>query len=235
MGASSNGGAGYYLTGVAPVTAYPLSVSCWVKNNNLTLNAVYVDLEDDTDFSSLFLQFRQINNTVRAYSKDSAGTSDYAASEVLPDTTTWHLFTAVYTSSTDRFIALDGDWTNRGTNTAANAISVLDDLFLFADDLFANRYDGFMAEVCFWNAALSQSEVESLWASSETGPAPETIKAGSVVSCYPLLTTDSLLDAVGSNDLTNNASNITFVAAHPTITGRGAVAAAIGSAVFIGL
>jgi hypothetical protein len=234
MSASSDGSGGYYLTGVAPVTAYPFSLSFWVKYNNLTINAVYVDLEDDTDSSSLFAQFRQSNDTVRAYAEESGGTSDFAASEVLPDTTNWHLFTAIYASSTSRIILMDGDWANRGTDTAANAISALDDLILMADDLFQNRFNGFLAEVCFWDAALSQAEAESLYTSSETGVAADTVKSGNVISYYPLLTTDSLLDAVGANDLTNNGSNITFVSDHPTISG-GAAPTAQPAAMLLGL
>lgn len=225
MAAISDGSTGYYLynSSTPPIVNVPFTISMWLKASALTTDMYVIDIDDDTD-SSFFRGYIRGTSTgqVRAQKSASGGSQANATGEDFPDTTTWHHVLFSSASTTDLISVLDGDYTNRGTNAGSITMSDLDTLNLFSNSAGGSRYNGMMADVCIWDKALSQSEIESLWTSSETGPAANTVAVANVVAYYPMTAATTVNDQVGTYHLTNNGSNITFSDAdNPTITGGG--------------
>lgn len=237
MGALSDGGAGNYLkTSTMPTTGVAFSVAIWFKPANNTATMVLMDqfLASDAANHRFETHYRgAVDDAIRFICNGAGGSAQNTDGEAITDTN-WHLITIVAAAVDDRIIVLDGDYTNRGSGTGSRTPTAPDTLHFMASDGASSLVDGHIAEVCWWDKALSQAEIESLWASSETGPAPETVGSGNVIANWPLLTITTLNDQTGTNHLTNNDSDITFVAEHPTITGRGAAASFVGTSTLIG-
>lgn len=221
MGAQSTGTGGENLTATGlSVSAPPFTISFWVKAGDLTNYRTFLDFYDNAGNSSHKLQQRgdDTGDYIRYACIATGGGGTNADGEDMSDTTTWHNVTMIAAANNDRRVILDGDWTNSTQSTTNRVTSGLDDLILFAQEGGSSVETGYLAEVCIWSAALSQANAESLWTSSETGPAPNTVDSGNVVHYWTLTSTDTTTATTGSVNLTDNGIN-GFVSDHPTISG----------------
>ena len=132
----------------------------------------------------------------------NASSSPGAATTTAADSTgVWHHACAVFASSTSRSIYLDG--TNKITNTTSITPSSGSITGTRIGDSDADCFDGDLAEVAIWNAALSDAEVASLFVSNGVGVYPTDVKVANLVAYWPVLGSSSPEpDDVGSNDLT---------------------------------
>ena len=124
---------------------------------------------------------------------------------------TWHHAAGVYESATSRTPYLDGvagttNTTNSGTQNAADYINVGTRTASSAQTSF---FDGQIAELGVWNAALTAAEIASL----AKGMTCDKVRPQSLVFYAPLVR--DLIDYKGGLTLTNN--NTATVANHPRV------------------
>jgi len=121
---------------------------------------------------------------------------------------TWHHACAVFTSATSRTIYLDGG--NSATNTTSSTPSGINQMNIGSFKTAAgNWFNGQVAEVGLWSAALTQPEIASLAA----GMTCDKVRPQSLVFYAPLVR--DLVDAKGGLTITNN--NTATVVNHPRV------------------
>lgn len=217
------GSSQYGDTASTPISAYPFSMSVWVKTNapsatqeafamsssasNNPLAAIRVrgDLTDD------IVEWLVRNNASTSGTPISSGPSGGAGGNV------WTLVTCVATSVTSRSIFING--ANKVTNTT-DLTGAWSPTKLCCAALARTTVGNYstieLAELAVWNAALSDAEVASLFVSSQTGKNPSEVLTGNCVGYWPFLgTTSPEPDSIGGIDFTlyNSPSQST----HPTI------------------
>jgi hypothetical protein len=125
---------------------------------------------------------------------------------------TWHHACGVWVGDSDRRVFLNG---TKQTNATGVSTPTSQDFNIgrYGGTAPANYYDGDMAEVGLWSAALSDSEVASL----AKGFPPSRIRPQSLAQYWPLYGASTEASLNGSV-LTNNGT--TKSAAHPRSYGR---------------
>lgn len=224
MSIYSDGSAGKYLSysGAIGADDTTFTVAFWIKTDDNTSDQMIMDyfLGSDAANHRYESMYRgAVDDVARCVQNGSGGGASTNDSSNAMTDGNWHHVVCGFSAS-DRYVMLDGDWANRGTSTASRTTTAPDTLHFLATDGGGSRFNGYLAEICWWNTLLSQTDAESLYTSSETGVAPETVQSANVAANWPLLTTTTVNDQTGSKHLTNNGS-MTFSATHPTITGRG--------------
>jgi hypothetical protein len=138
----------------------------------------------------------------------------------------WVFVTAIFNSNdTDRRVCIQ-KWANADTTSVARTTGTFDEILLgnFLGGTTIG-WGGYIAEPCIWNTALSETDVNALQTGHETGPAPNTIQSGSVVSYWTLKSADT--NNGRDNVVTGNGGDLTVGgeaasdASHPTITDSG--------------
>lgn len=200
----------YLSVASMPITAYPYTMACWFWATA------------DSDQTLLSLQDNAVVNRYHRIVWGGASTDDiqFGAAEggavasafatATPSKSTWNHACAVGASSTSRKIYLNGG--NSGSSTSLRNWGAKNTITIGAYDLAGagGYYDGYVAEVAIWDAALDANEVYSLG----LGMSPRAIRPGSLVFYAPLVRTLTN-DIVGGLTLTNNGT--VAVAAHPRI------------------
>lgn len=155
----------------APITAAPLTWSCWAYVDDLSIDSAFMWLGDkdvsdnhwhmkcDGNGSDQLL-LRSRNN---ALGVDAITTNAFSVN-------TWHHCFAIITNSTDRTAILDGDTANKGTNTTSSAPDDIDRFTIGrnGDSTPNNEMSGRIAEVAMWDVALT--EAEGVWLSKGFSP-----------------------------------------------------------------
>jgi len=211
MSASFDGST-QYLHGSAPVTNYPFTVSCWVKDSSYTANRTAVNLEYGT------------NDTVKL-STGAGGTSPaaardastIAATSTTHDTTTtgaintWHHYCIVFASSISRKVYLNGGGMHESTTdkSFAGALAKLVVGAQWGGGTPISYLSASVAEVAIYDAALDATAVGNLAA----GVNPQDI--ADLVSYHPL---EADADPVVGAITLTNVGTVTFSSGdHPTI------------------
>jgi len=212
---SDGNGALASATGTVPVTAPPLSMSCFFVSDAITTEQQLISINN---FSSLGLHNLALDNS--STSQLSAGTfaGGWAVADegtTLSNGVEYHAC-GIWTSSTDRVSVLDGDWAGRGSNTTSKVPSGIDKVSIGAQYFNSTGpnfgLNGRIAEVGIWNAALVQAEVEALAA----GVSPLLIRPGNLVFYVPLVG-DQKDDLTGTAPVTADGTTPTVVEQHPAI------------------
>lgn len=224
MSLLTDGSSGNYLSYAGAIGSddTTFTVAFWIKTSDNTSDQMIMDYYLASDAANHRYEALYRGSATDAARCTQNGTGGGANSNDTSNTMTdgnWHHVVCGF-SAADRYVMLDGDWANRGSSTASRTTTAPDTLSLLATDGGGTRFNGYLAEVCWWNTLLSQTDAESLYTSSETGVAPETVSSANVASNWPLTTTTTVNDQTSTKHLTNNGTG-TFSATHPTITGRG--------------
>jgi hypothetical protein len=203
-----------YLTCSAPVTAGPVTISCWFNAKDVTTTGSLVSIgiasgSNDVRFT-LFHAGSVAGDPVRFFASNinpnalanADTTSGYTAN-------TWNHACGVASSATSRTVYLNGG--SQVTNTFSVAPVNLTTLaigsrFLSGYGTYANAL---IAEVGIWNAALTAEEIASL----ADGMTCDKIRPQSLVFYAPLVR--DLIDVKGGLTITNN--NSATVANHPRV------------------
>jgi hypothetical protein len=131
----------------------------------------------NADYMSVYTR---TNSTLRA---DTGDGTNFASPTTVATVSlnTWHHACAVFAANNDRSIYLDGG--NKVSETATTVtLSTLDRSRIGVSYIDTSPFSGDLAEVAFWNAALTDAEVASL----AKGFSPTMVRPMSLRSYYPL-------------------------------------------------
>lgn len=199
----------YLEVDASPVTAAPLTVSCWFRTTLTTsVDRVLTALANSGTTQDYFY-LEQYAAEIYAASASAAGQS-FAGSASTVTTNTWTHAGAVYASASSRVTYLNGtvgtpETTSR-TPVGINRISV----GRTGSSTPFGYHNGDIAEVAIWDVALSGADMTALAA----GDSPMSL-ATEPVRYWRLKTDGDLTDLVGGAVLTANGA--TFSSANPTV------------------
>lgn len=204
-------GTNRFLTATTPITAVPITVSCWFFANNNTVNMALVVLENDSGTHRFDLQaLGAVTNDPIQCAAASGGLGSNARTSTGFAANTWNHACGVQSANNSRTAYLNAG--GQVSNTAVQApigISVLKIGSTNVSGTNSNFLNGLIAEVGIWNAALTAAEVASL----AKGMTCDKIRPQSLVFYAPLVR--DLIDQKGGLAITNN--NGATVANHPRV------------------
>ena len=183
-----------------PVTAVPLTLACWFRPGRVSSNEVLLTVINAStgDRFALLPLGSLAGDPLRA--NVLAGVNQGSADSTIGfSANSWQHGCGVFASNTSRTVYLDGG--NSAVNTTSiepsgvNQIRVASRPLISVEGLF---FDGQVAEVGIWNAALTAAEVASL----AKGMTCDKVRPQNLVFYAPLIR--DLIDAKGGLTITNN-------------------------------
>jgi hypothetical protein len=196
----------YLTTASTPVSAYPITLACWFRSN-LAASTCAVSINAVTTQSRINMFI--LNTGAVNLGVSSTGNAASATTTTTATANTWNHAVGVCASSTSRTVYLNGG--GDATNTTSVDISGFSQIAVGARHAgsWGGFYNGDIAEVGIWNAALTAAEIASL----SKGFTPDQIRPQNLVFYAPLVR--DLQDARGGLAITNN--NSATVANHPRV------------------
>lgn len=188
------------------ISALPVSVSVWVDPDNLTTeNTIWWLGDSSLATHGLMLAFSGATalDPVRAIAFNS--TSAVATTANAYNVGVWNHAVAIFASSTDRSVILNGDIANKGTNATSKSVTSFNRTCFGrrADSTPSDPHFGAIAECGMWDIALTDAEVIML----SKGVSPIYVRPQNLVSYWPLLGRSSPdRDLVGRQELTVNGT-----------------------------
>jgi hypothetical protein len=190
-------------TAAAPTTAAPLTIACWYKHGTAAV-------QDPLSLSSSTTNYFSISSRGNGAAVDflvNDGTGNAGArSTSNAILNSWNHACGVAASSTSRTIYLNGG--SSATNTTSRTPTV-SSVIIGARFSTTAPFNGDIAEVGIWNAALTAAEIASL----AKGMTCDKIRPQNLVFYAPLVR--DLIDQKGGLAITNN--NGATVATHPRV------------------
>ncbi len=198
----------YLTTSSTPLTAAPLTLAAWFNFPSTGANQAIAGINSVGVANTNSLRL-VVNNLNQVTAVTNAGAN---ASSATPAATAgiWNHGCAVFAASNSRTAYLNG--VAATANTSAFTPVSLSAIFVGANingSTVAGQANGSIAEIGFWNIALSNAEIGSL----ASGVSPLLIRPQSLVFCAPLVR--DLTDVRGGLPLTN--VNGATVSAHPRV------------------
>jgi len=193
----------------APVTAVPLTLACWFNPDLLQDAALCSVGSSGSGLGSWFALFTGLTGVVIA-SATSSGNQANATTTATYTTGSWNHCCGVFSANNSRTIYLNG--ANAVTSTASRTPAAVAETIIGsrrASGIFGAYFNGKIAEVGIWNAALTAAEVASL----AKGMTCEKIRPQSLVFYVPLVR--ELQDVRQGLTITNN--NGATVTQHPRV------------------
>jgi hypothetical protein len=193
-------GTNRFLTATTPITAVPITVSCWFFANNNTVNMALVVLENDSGTHRFDLQALGATTGDPIQSGTAAGgSSSFARSTTGFAANTWNHACGVFSTINSRtaYLNAGGNATNNGSQIPTG-ISLLKIGALNLSGTNVSFFNGSIAEVGIWNAALTVAEIASL----AKGMTCDKVRPQSLVFYAPLVR--ELIDQKGGLAITNN-------------------------------
>ena len=193
-----------------PVATVPITLACWFRADDVTANHCLFELANSAGGNGfrllaagaiagdpIFADYLVISGT------NAQTTAGYTAG-------TFHHAAATFPNNTTVTAYLDGGNSATSTGSALNPsptrINIGARFFTSSPGLF---FDGLIAEVGIWNAALTAAEIASL----AKGMTCDKVRPQSLVFYAPLVR--DLINQKGGLTITNN--NAATVANHPRI------------------
>lgn len=178
----------YLSLGSALKTATPLSISAWVypTTNNVVQTIVQIAGTGTTD-DRFLIRFENWN-VLQAVAASSATNAATSASSF--NVNSWNHVAGTFTSSTARACYLNNvaaTGTSSATPNAANLTRTYIGVSNTTSGLTSAPFNGRIAEVGVWGAALTADEIASLYA----GVSPLLVRPASLLAYVPLVGTAS--------------------------------------------
>jgi hypothetical protein len=201
------GSAQYLSVPSAVVVSNPVTLACWF-NRSATgggMGLVAISNNTSTNFQQLSLAASDAILAVSNAGAPIAAALPYAA------TNQWDHGCAVFASDSSRQVFLNAT----GSAVQTNTVSVTGENVTSIGSrpagagIFGQFFNGLIADVGIWNAALTQPEIASL----AKGMACDKVRPQNLVFYAPLAR--DLIDVRGGRTITNN--NTATVANHPRI------------------
>lgn len=206
-------GSNYLLYGSALLTAAPVSMACWFNTPTLS-NAALVTLSNSgsSNFNNL-LCLNLISTAAGLATAATTGANSAQTSGGVYTTNTWVHAAGVFASDASRAVYINGG--NKATNGASRVPIGIDRTVIGATANANNfrPFNGLIAEVGIWNAALTDADVVSLAA----GFSPALIRPDALVGYWPLLGNNSPENNLRSNVATMAIQGSLSRAAHPRV------------------
>lgn len=199
-------GTEHFTTDTPPVSAYPTTLSIWMKVNNETADQTGIFI-GDKDASNQFIATRlagTIAGDPPQVCTRAGGSTNCGGSTGFDFTTaTWYHLCGVFTDETSATMYINGG--NSAANNPETFPTGVDRLAVGRATTSSPTWqtDGKVAHAAVWDSALSEANCQALAA----GDNPLTVDSGNLIAYWPLLT--DATDSVGSNDLTAQGT-ITF-------------------------
>jgi hypothetical protein len=195
-------------TASTPVTVAPMTLACWFNSDNSTVAQRLIEVRSSTlNYFSLGLRGQDASDPV-AIAISEGGSTEITRTTSGYFANTWHHACGVFASTTSRSVYIDGGSSATGTGTRSPATPNTIQIGIFAVDN-TQYFDGRMAEIGIWNAALTPAEIASL----AKGMTCDKVRPQSLVFYAPLVR--ELIDQKGGRTITNN--NGATVANHPRV------------------
>lgn len=207
MARSFNGSSDILEISSTPVTASPLSISCWFYPLSTAADRSLITVYDGNISVDSFGLGLNTSDQVQA-GVAASGSTSLAATTATVSTNNWYHAGGVFASSTSRSAYLNG--ANKATNTESRTPSGVDRIAVGAINLtvigFYSGFNGYIGEGAIWNVALTDDEMAILG----KGFSPLFVRPASVVCYWNFIRT--LQDTIGGYDLSATGS---AVVAHP--------------------
>jgi hypothetical protein len=180
----------------APVSGTPLSITAWFN----------VDIQDAPEQEIVALHNSAGGNALYGLGLSTGtsvqGETNGAAVNLtngvgIVSLDTWHHAAGVWRSNTSRTFWLDTISVDDDTNTGAEGTVDVVNIGVIQTPSLAQPFDGEIADVAIWNAALEDDEILAL----ASGATPLMIRPGSLVAYWPLYTSGTDPDWVGDNPM----------------------------------
>ena len=187
MAADFNGTSSIIQTTAHGLTAYPVTFACWIQAENMTATRSPLSMGNTTTGSNGFSIEVSTSGTVTVRVL-SGGLNSSATSTATVGTggTSWNHVCGVFASDTLRTVYVDG--ANSVGNTASRAFptTAMNRTCIGArfNAGVGLNFDGRVAEVAIWNAALNADEVRSLGVGYAS---PRFVRPSDLVSYTPLI------------------------------------------------
>ncbi|KKM87088.1 hypothetical protein LCGC14_1272450 [marine sediment metagenome] len=173
----------YLKNSNASVSAAPLTLACWFKSDDLSVQKVLVSICNrvgDLDYFSLRAASTASGQIIRANARRDTTGSAISADQY--SNNTWHHAGGVFQSTTARYAYLDGVPGNvEATNVTPAGISETGIGCLYRSNIVFYM-SGRIAELGIWNINLSTEEMEAL----AKGVSPLLVRPKYLVAYYPL-------------------------------------------------
>jgi len=184
----------YFVYAGGLITAVPLTMAAWINPANKTNSNTIMGLFYTSGAAAILDGWRLSINTTTGYPNAAVGdgsSSNSAIHTTAVTTTAWNHVAAVFGSATSRYVYLAGiasaqDTASR-TPSATVDKSVIGVTIRQNASLLLPAEANYIAEVGFWNVALTTAEILQLAA----GYSPLFVRPESLVAYYPLIQGDS--------------------------------------------
>lgn len=172
-------------TAAVPVSNYPFTIACWFNANNVTANGALAGICDDSgtgNFHMLEASGAQAGDPVSAYTQ-AGGAGGRNSTSTSYSASVWNHGAGVWASATDRRVFLNGG--GKATQATSRAYGTPNRTFVGSlhHSSPTEFFPGRIAEVGFWNAALTDAEINAL----ARGVNPLRIRPGNLILYLPLL------------------------------------------------
>jgi hypothetical protein len=205
----------YLQAGPPPVTAVPITMSCWVYPTNSTQELVAAAITNgsgDAWGANFLISLRGDQPGDPVWAVQNTGPSfPVAAANGSYTTNAWQHICGVFSANNSRTAYLNGSSGTTNTTSVTATTQTLTHISIGALKRATPVvfFDGRIAEVGIWNAALTAAEIASL----AKGMTCDKVRPQSLVFYAPLVR--DLTDVKGGLTITNN--NTATVANHPRV------------------
>lgn len=192
-----------YLEIAQPVlTTTPISMACWFYSDDLSVRQTLIEITDydgsDEDEFSLLLRGDYAGDNIQAHI-GAASSFAHADTTTGPSVNTWNHACAVFASSDDRRVYLNGG--SKGTDTTNLTPTALSHthISVYVTDSTEYYYlSGRAAEAAIWNVDLTDAEVAIL----ARGYSPLFVRPQNLIAYWPLSS------KWGDQDISGNQNNL---------------------------
>lgn len=198
-----NGSTQYLRVASTPVSAAPLTLSCWF-NCDEDAHLIIAGMSQAAANLEWFLLQTRAGGDVRAIAR--GGGAEGIAAKSGWSVNTWHHICGVFASTTSRFAYLDGSVGNENITNVTPTVDQTD----IAIIRVSGPFSGSVFLPAFWNVALTGAEVDILG----QGFHPLFVRPEALVFCAQLINNE-LIDIIGG--LTLTAVNGPTVSTNPRI------------------
>jgi cysteine-rich repeat protein len=183
------------------ITAYPFTMSAWVRTASTAINGGIISLANSAATNVMY-NLEHNNTTPRTKAQNTV--ARLANGTTAMNTTDWYLLTARYVNTTSRQIFVNGiqEWTN-ANNVAFNAAVNRINIGRFADSTPTNYFSGCVDDVRVYASSLSTGQIYDLYAR------PATLTTSTTTNSSPLLT-GTMLWTLDRIRLTISGTNYTW-------------------------
>lgn len=184
------------------LTGTPFTISAWVNAPDTTGTKNICSIGNSSLSTQSFRMQLDAQENLRAHVESGPGGPFPAESSNAVTPGVWGHCLGRWTSPTLRECWIDGDDGNKGSNTTSRTPTGLNQRAIgvaFFDGIHQGDFEGDIAWLTLWSAALNLTEIQALAA----GASPMRIRPQSIIACYPMFTADTVPRNIARTDFSN--------------------------------